>query len=106
VPVSEIAECGILIADWEEREADGRSSRQGKKNGSCCLLPSAPTSCPLKSAIRIPQSIKSCLHAAQSFGGLREGGLLFEGEAVVARGVEGASALLVDATEVEVREGV
>jgi len=50
--------------------------------------------------------IQARLHAAQSFGGLREGGLLFEGEAVVARGVEGTPALLVDATEVEVRESI
>src|SRR5918912_3659832 len=59
-----------------------------------------------QSEIRIPQSIQSRLHAAQRLRGLGEAGLLFEGEAVVARGVERAVALLVDAAEVEVREGV
>src|ERR687885_247071 len=51
-------------------------------------------------------SVQHCLHAAEGLRGLREAGLLFEGEAVVARGVERAVALLVDAAEVVVREGV
>src|SRR5215207_1409276 len=45
------------------------------------------------------------LHAAERLCGLREVRALFERVAVVARGVEQAVALLVDAAEVEVREG-
>src|SRR5215211_362550 len=60
---------------------------------------------PFLSLITRP-SVQLGLHTAQGAGGLCEAGLLFERVAVVARGVERAVALLVDAPEVEVREGV
>ena len=46
------------------------------------------------------------LQFSQGFGGLRVAGFLFEGEAVVARGFEQATALFVDAPKIHVREGV